>query len=56
MGEGMTRSKVVNDPNAYLKAITVMFKREKGYDPDNQNWFWVKYKRKRSINPILKNL
>ncbi len=44
MGEGITRSKVVNDPNAYLKAITVMFKREKGYDPDNQNWFWVKYK------------
>ena len=44
MGEGITRSKIVNDPNAYLKAITVMFKREKGYDPDNQNWFWVKYK------------
>ncbi len=44
MGDGMTRSKVVNEPAAYLKAITVMFKREKGYDPDNKDWFWVKYK------------
>jgi hypothetical protein len=44
MGKTMTRSKVVNNPDAYLAAITVMFKREKGYDPDNQDWFWVKYK------------
>ncbi|WP_041279673.1 cytochrome P460 family protein [Desulfobacula toluolica] len=44
MGDGMTRSKVVNDPDQYLVAVTVMFKREKGYDPDNQDWFWVKYK------------
>jgi len=50
MGEGMTRSKVVNDPTAYLKAITVMFKREKGYDPDNQDWFWVKYKTDGSLH------
>jgi hypothetical protein len=20
-----------------------MYKRESGYDPDNQNWFWAKY-------------
>lgn len=44
MGPGMTPSKVVNNPDMYLKAVTVMFKREQGYDPDNQNWFWVKYK------------
>lgn len=28
----------------YLSSVTVMFQREKGYDDDNQNWFWVKYK------------
>lgn len=44
MGNGITRSKVVNDPGTYLAAITVMFKREKDYDSDNQDWFWVKYK------------
>ena len=50
MGEGMTRSKVVNNPDTYLKAITVMFKREKGYDSDNQDWFWVKYKHDGSLH------
>ncbi len=28
----------------YLSSITVMYRREKGYDEDNQNWFWVKYR------------
>lgn len=41
-GEGVTKQAVWNDPDAYLGAVTVMFKRE-GYDPDNQDWFWVKY-------------
>ncbi len=50
MGKGMSRSKVVKDPNTYLKAITVMFKREKGYDPENQDWFWVKYKPNGSLH------
>jgi len=31
------------DPNKHLAAITVMFKREDGYDADNKNWFWAKY-------------
>ncbi len=31
------------DPGKHLGAITVMFRREAGYDEDNQNWFWVKY-------------
>jgi hypothetical protein len=44
MGKDISRSKVVNDPDTYLRAITVMFKREKGYDPENQDWFWAKYK------------
>jgi len=42
-GEGVSKSKVADDPAQYLKAITVMYQREDGYDSDNQNWFWVKY-------------
>lgn len=34
---------VLNDRLKYLTSITVMFRREKGYDPEDQNWFWVKY-------------
>lgn len=54
MGEGITRAKVVNDPSSYLAAITVMYRREKGYDPDNQDWFWIKYKADGSLhaNPM----
>lgn len=39
----VSRLAVADNPGKYLKAITVMFRREKGYDPDNQDWFWVKY-------------
>lgn len=35
---------VYDEPTKYLAAITVMYKREKGYDSDNQDWFWAKYK------------
>jgi hypothetical protein len=28
----------------HLMAVTVMYKREKGYDAQNNDWFWVKYK------------
>lgn len=42
-GRGMTPEKVAADPAAWLKAVTVMLQREPGYDPDNQNWFWVKF-------------
>ncbi len=31
------------DRAKHLGAVTVMFKREAGYDDDNQNWFWAKY-------------
>lgn len=27
----------------FLEDITVMFKREEGYDTENQNWFYAKY-------------
>ena len=42
-GEGVSKEKVANDPRRWLGAVTVMFRREAGYDPDNKNWFWAKY-------------
>ncbi len=42
-GKDITRSKVANNRQMYLKAVTVIFKREKGYDSDNKDWYWVKY-------------
>jgi len=42
-GENVSTASVASDPNAYLKAITVMYKRESGYDSDNQDWFWAKF-------------
>ncbi|MFV2031351.1 MAG: cytochrome P460 family protein [Gammaproteobacteria bacterium] len=42
-GPGVSRSAVANNPAKYLQSITVMLKRP-GYDPENQDWFWVKYK------------
>lgn len=40
---GVTVQQVSDNPARYLKAITVMVQREKGYDEENRNWFWVKY-------------
>jgi hypothetical protein len=34
---------VYDDPTGNLAAITIMFKREEGYDPENRDWFWAKY-------------
>ncbi len=41
--EGVEANDILADPDKYLGAITVMFQREKGYDEENQNWFWAKY-------------
>ena len=41
--EGVSADAVLADPDKHLGAVTVMFRREKGYDADNQDWFWVKY-------------
>ena len=43
-GEGVSIDAVSKDRAKFLKSITVMFKREKGYDPENNDWFWAKYK------------
>ncbi|WP_426415476.1 cytochrome P460 family protein [Aestuariirhabdus sp. LZHN29] len=42
-GEGVSKQAVADNPSKYLQAVTVMYKR-KGFDADNQDWFWVKYK------------
>lgn len=49
-GEGVSTDNVGNEPAKYLKAVTVMFQREDGYDADNQNWFWAKYKTDGSLH------
>ncbi len=42
-GENISKEAVANDPDKWLKAVTVMYRREKGYDAENKDWFWVKY-------------
>ena len=34
---------VANDRDKFLKAVTVIIKRD-GFDAKNNDWFWVKYK------------
>ncbi len=43
-GPGVSINSVKANPKRYLKAVTVMFKREAGYDPEDKDWFWAKYK------------
>jgi hypothetical protein len=40
---GVTVDEVVANPAGHLGAVTVMFRREAGFDAENQDWFWVKY-------------
>lgn len=41
--DGLTVEEVYDNPTEFLAAITIMFKRENGYDTENQDWFWAKY-------------
>lgn len=41
---GITTEDVLAEPKKHLKAVTVMFQREAGYDSANQDWFWAKYR------------
>ncbi len=43
-GPGVSVKSVKANPKRYLKAVTVMYKREAGYDSADKNWFWAKYK------------
>jgi len=49
-GPGVSVNAVKANPDKYLKAVTVMFKREAGYDPEDKNWFWAKYKPNGSLH------
>jgi len=42
-GKGLTPGQVAIDRAKYIASITVMAKRP-GYDPEDKDWFWVKYK------------
>ncbi|MDT8281904.1 MAG: cytochrome P460 family protein [Gammaproteobacteria bacterium] len=42
-GPGVSAEAVEANPEKYLKAVTVMFKREAGYDAEDKDWFWAKY-------------
>lgn len=42
--ESLTVEDVMQNRAKHLSSYTVMFQRETGYDNDNQNWFWAKYK------------
>ncbi|VAW78423.1 hypothetical protein MNBD_GAMMA13-236 [hydrothermal vent metagenome] len=43
-GPGVSLSSVNTDRAKYLKAVTVMYKRKAGYDTEDKDWFWAKYK------------
>ncbi|MEQ8965678.1 MAG: cytochrome P460 family protein [Azospirillaceae bacterium] len=43
VGEDVSIEGVINAPEARLDSVTVMVKREAGYDPDHQDWWWAKY-------------
>ncbi|VAW17086.1 hypothetical protein MNBD_ALPHA09-1577 [hydrothermal vent metagenome] len=40
---GVEIETVQADRAKQLGAVTIMFKREAGYDTDNKDWFWAKY-------------
>lgn len=42
-GSGVDLGTVAARPGENLQSITVMFRREAGYDSDNMNWYWAKY-------------
>jgi len=54
-GPDVSKQAVADDPAKFLKAVTVMFKRA-GYDADNQDWFWVKYKPDGSLHKNPKGM
>ena len=43
-GEGVSVENVSNNRSKYLSSITIMYQRQPGYDEDNLNMFWAKYK------------
>lgn len=54
--EGVKVDDVAMEPARHLDAITVMFKREAGFDPEDKDWFWVKYKADGSLDKNPKGM
>lgn len=42
-GSAVSIQSVADNPRLNLGAVTVMARREAGYDPQGRDWFWVKY-------------
>jgi len=55
-GNGLTIEDVIGDPEKYLKAVTIMFQRESGYDDENKNWFYGKYSADGSLQKNPKDM
>jgi hypothetical protein len=53
---GVTKDAVLSAPDKHLGAITVMFRREAGYDPEDHNWFWIKFKPDGSVEKAANGL
>jgi len=56
VGAGVSKGSVAAHPDRNLGSITVMFRREKGYDPADQDWFWAKYKPDGSLHTNPKGM
>ncbi len=48
-GEGVSIDNVKKDRSKYLKAVTIMIKKD-GYDAKNKDWYWAKYKADGSLH------
>lgn len=55
-GNGLTIDDVIGNPDKYLKAVTIMFQRESGYDKENKNWFYGKYSADGSLQKNPKDM
>jgi cytochrome P460 len=40
---GVSAEEVQTDPDKFLGSVTVMYRREAGFDAENKDWFWVKF-------------
>lgn len=56
--QAATEEQVFADPDKYLRVLTVMYQRERGFDSDNQDWFWVVYTPDGNVrvNPLGMNM
>ena len=55
-GKNITAADVSGNRAKYLKAVTVMFKREAGYDSADQDWYWAKFKPDGSLHTNPKGM